>query len=994
MTRAPASILIAILLGSCPLRAEPDLGPLMPAAADYTRMHWEDGFPAHTPSAPWRRVMQTGRFAFVLETDTLKVPHYGPLAAPGAYALPAGETAKPWQALPPAELELTITVDGRIHRARTGAAWAQNAGPRLIDSGRFFQRADLTGLVFTADDGTVLNAEARLETLAWPDRLGLSLHARPGVRSFPAGEPCFGRVGGGYGFTGTNRLEIAHHEQLDPAVFTLEFWAFIPADAQASARTPPWLAGKNQHEHADGGYGVILLGDRLRAVLNTGGGGANMHTVDTPGAVKRGVWHHLALGYDGQTFRFHLDGRLVGEKHVGKARTPGRHPLMFGHRPDKGGDGYPFRGALDEIRLHDRVLSAEEIQRRYREPAAPVGQPVQQWNFDANGVASATQPGEVWSNAELGIRFGRAGSAGAAHSASLRVENAWPGREYRSVSLLLDPSADQAPPASPTVQVKAADPARKVEYQPELGAFRVDLNGLVSEPAATNATPDDAVFRVKLVLENPTDREDVARLFLDWDHTGMRHRFGSPITGISAVLCDGEGRPTGIPVQLSKNWHNHPERGAHAGTWFHGFSLVRLPARTTVPLELVLVHGHWGGRPAASHAQLSLVGWGSNQLWDQAALGAWGESICFEPDQAQVGCFVTDVRPLLVRAMNGGDGWTWTHNVGGGDWLRLFAPDGKRVFPSGMRAVYHRQGPCLTEVTYAGRLGDGLIHATTVSMAQADDLLRVRYQLRLDATRPVDFSRLVLFQIGADTYSYARERTFALGNESGLIREWPAQWGGDTNRTAALECTGRLPWVSLHDGQSREEKGAWANRGVVIREWRAHLGGREARPWLVERGVHARGQVSSTADLVPPPGVTRLEPGDFVEAVIEHLVIPQRAEDYLGPNAALRAALREHGNTWRVVAREATGHDVRVDVATGTLTGRFPAITVRADHGRADLTLTGGLGFVPVTFTGLPSHIPPPSLPPHGQTDFDPATGTWSHTVLVPAGEGVRRLAF
>jgi len=204
----------------------------------------------------------------------------------------------------------------------------------------------------------------------------------------------------------------------------------------------------------------------------------------------------------------------------------------------------------------------------------------------------------------------------------------------------------------------------------------------------------------------------------------------------------------------------------------------------------------------------------------------------------------------------------------------------------------------------------------------------------------------------------------------------------------------------------REEKGAWANRGLVIRAWNARLGGREARPWVVERGVGARGSPSSTIDLVPPPGLTQLEPGDHLDAVIEHLILPQNAADYLGPNEPLRAALREHGNTWRVVAREATGNDVRVKVASGTLTSRFPAITVRAADGHADLTLTGGLGFIPLTFTGLSSPTPPALLvneqpftqARHGndfwQTDYDAASGTWSHTYNLPAGEGERRVRF
>ena len=59
----------------------------------------------------------------------------------------------------------------------------------------------------------------------------------------------------------------------------------------------------------------------------------------------------------------------------------------------------------------------------------------------------------------------------------------------------------------------------------------------------------------------------------------------------------------------------------------------------------------WGGVPAASHAQLCLIGWGWNQRWDQAAIGSWGESICYEPEGIQVRCMIDDVRPLMVWSM-------------------------------------------------------------------------------------------------------------------------------------------------------------------------------------------------------------------------------------------------------------------------------------------------------------------------------------------------------
>jgi hypothetical protein len=351
--------------------------------------------------------------------------------------------------------------------------------------------------------------------------------------------------------------------------------------------------------------------------------------------------------------------------------------------------------------------------------------------------------------------------------------------------------------------------------------------------------------------------------------------------------------------------------------------------------------------------------------------------------------------------MKDGAPWGWTVNVGGGDFFRCFDPAGRRVAPAAVRTTHHRLGPCLTEVAWAGRTGDGLTHTVTASLARSDDLVRGTYRLRLDVTKATEFSRFVLFQTGADTYAYSQERKLAFGNETGVLREWDAQPGGNTYRGEPRECTGRIPWVSLHEAapSKPEETGAWANRGVIIRAWKARLGGKEAQPWIAERGLTLHRRDTATLDLVPPPGVTRLEPGDFVEATIEFVVVPQAAKDYYGPNAALRAALAKDGNTWRMIHREAVCNDRQVAMQTGRLVRTYPAIAVDVAEDHAEFTLTGGLGYVPVTFNGLTSPTghglriddQPLNQSVHGndywQTDYDPATKTWSRTYNVPVGD-------
>jgi hypothetical protein len=142
-----------------------------------------------------------------------------------------------------------------------------------------------------------------------------------------------------------------------------------------------------------------------------------------------------------------------------------------------------------------------------------------------------------------------------------------------------------------------------------------------------------------------------------------------------------------------------------------------------------------------------------------------------------------------------------------------------------------------------------------------------------------------------------------------------------------------------------------------------------------------------------------LEPGDYIEATLEHIIMPQFAKDYYGPNDALRTALTKDENTWRMIKREALGNDRVIEMKRGKLQRTQPAITISTEDDQAEFTLAGGLGYVPITFTGL--HSPrghalfiddkPLNQGIHGndfwQTDYDAESKTWSQTFNIPVDD-------
>ncbi|MFM1996715.1 MAG: hypothetical protein RLZZ111_1102, partial [Planctomycetota bacterium] len=762
-------------------RADGPAAPLpasaWPRPTDQTAVWWLHGFPGKVGDAAWHRCVRTGRYAFVLDTSRLSVPHLGPLDAVAYGAATRADDAR-IAALPSAELGLFVQHDGTTYRCVGGVPWNGLSGPRLIESGRWLQRADVDGLIFKAEDGRALNAESRFETVAWPDRLALVLTVRAGLEPLPKAAAAFGRIGGGYGFDGTNHLEFKHAPALDPATFTLECWVYVPGDHASATKAYPWIVCKNLHEEAAGNYGISVTNSTPQARLNIGGGRDNAFSVTSGKAFQHEAWNHVAMTYDGAVLRLFLDGKLQGEKQIDRQRQPGGRPLAVARRQDNSGDGYHFKGAVDELSIYDRALSPEQIRARFEAPDKPVAdlRPVFAQSFRTDGAALPTRPRFTWKQGRLAVRLTASGTT---LTRRLDLPEGVPPDTWHEVAISFDPTALATAGAGPEPAASSGDvtvsaqrvgsdgaltgDALPVAADPIRGWHRIDLDGVepLQPPGGatiedTAAAPrdrrNDGLERVRLRLTNTAAEEQPTRLLLA-KTTFRGPHVGTPITGLSAMLRDAAGHPTGIPVQLSKNWHRGRGGAPYDGQWFHGFTQVRLPPQATVELELVVAYGHWGGAPAASHAQLSLLGWGSNQLWDQSALGSWGETICYEPDQIQGGCSILDVRPLLVRAAADARPWQWTGNVGGGDFLRLFDREGRRVPHVGMRAAYQKHGPCLTEVTYAGRVGTAIDHSATVSIHRSDDVVRGIYRLRMDVHEPVAFSRLAIFQIGADSYS-------------------------------------------------------------------------------------------------------------------------------------------------------------------------------------------------------------------------------------------------
>ncbi|MEV1011639.1 LamG-like jellyroll fold domain-containing protein [Streptomyces sp. NPDC049881] len=332
--------------------------------------------------------------------------------------------------------------------------------------------------------------------------------------------------------------------------FSVSLWARLPADPDRAMTVLAQEATDNTafaitHSPAQGGWGFS------RATANTTGAASVAVTQEactTQGAVCPGAgeWSHVVAVYDhaARTLALYVNGARVGSVPYNYNWTP-NGPFYLGAGGKGGVTGAFFEGDLDEVRLYDRVISADEVQELFRRNPVLSGR----WRLD---TASGTPP--VTSEA-----------AGAGPGATLHGDAGFaPGIVGTGRALALDGAGDWADtPAAPfdssgswSVTAWVATPGR-----PQRNAAVLSLAGTRESALTLRYSPDpenpatagrwqlevadrDAAGAVRQVAEHTN-----YQLNRDWNHLAIVHdafadRVSLYVDGqLSQVICGETADP-------------------------------------------------------------------------------------------------------------------------------------------------------------------------------------------------------------------------------------------------------------------------------------------------------------------------------------------------------------------------------------------------------------------------------------------------------------------
>ena len=161
-------------------------------------------------------------------------------------------------------------------------------------------------------------------------------------------------------FNGTDDyVDCGNDASLYSANLSIEAWIYRNASNVRDAIIYKTSAGAGIH------FGIT--GDTNVLQLNLIESATNHIVTSTPSTVPSGKWVHVAVSCDGSNVRFYISGVMVAE-----VAQPIPVPdysagdLLIGYVGPS--NSWNLNGTIDEVRIYNRALSADEIMQRYINP--------------------------------------------------------------------------------------------------------------------------------------------------------------------------------------------------------------------------------------------------------------------------------------------------------------------------------------------------------------------------------------------------------------------------------------------------------------------------------------------------------------------------------------------------------------------------------------------------------------------------------------------------
>lgn len=161
-----------------------------------------------------------------------------------------------------------------------------------------------------------------------------------------------GKIGGAFNFDGTVHVRVPDSAALRPAKFTAEAWVF-PAAPDVEPQQGKTIIARGFYQNTWD----------LRLVNKKPDFWSHRSQVITGPEIPLNEWTHLAISFDGTTKRLYVNGLEMASKEGLGALVydAAAVPVTIGSDWESNKSGSHFIGAIDEVALYNRALTADEI---------------------------------------------------------------------------------------------------------------------------------------------------------------------------------------------------------------------------------------------------------------------------------------------------------------------------------------------------------------------------------------------------------------------------------------------------------------------------------------------------------------------------------------------------------------------------------------------------------------------------------------------------------
>lgn len=141
----------------------------------------------------------------------------------------------------------------------------------------------------------------------------------------------------------------------------------VAAMIKPAGRGPRMILAQDRSGHGDYQFRLQLGADNRLVFYMTDDAGRDfgLDALSAPVSVTNGVWAHVAVSRDGDTFRLYLNGREVAKRtadgHIMQSYNPANLLIGARFKDDQVTPGDHFRGAMRNIRIYNRPLGGAEL---------------------------------------------------------------------------------------------------------------------------------------------------------------------------------------------------------------------------------------------------------------------------------------------------------------------------------------------------------------------------------------------------------------------------------------------------------------------------------------------------------------------------------------------------------------------------------------------------------------------------------------------------------